>query len=87
MKILLACVFSLICFSAASVAALQTGKTVTVPHHKSTHVVLSGKAAKVSLGDPEVLDIVILKSNELFLIGKKLGATNLMAWDSRGQLI
>ena len=45
---------------------LQTGKTVTVPHHKSTHVVLSGKAAKVSLGDPEVLDIVILKSNELF---------------------
>ena len=87
MRILIACVLSLICISTASVAALQTGKTVTVPHHKSTHVVLSGKAAKVSLGDPEVLDIVILKSNELFLIGKKLGATNLMAWDSRGQLI
>ncbi|MFA0709006.1 pilus assembly protein N-terminal domain-containing protein, partial [Vibrio sp. 10N.222.48.A3] len=87
MRIILALFLSLICFSTASVAALQTGKTVTVPHHKSTHVVLSGKASKVSLGDPDVLDIVILKSNEVFLIGKKLGATNLMAWDSRGQLI
>ncbi len=68
-------------------AATQTGKIVKVPHHKSTFVSLSGKAKRVSLGDPEVLDIVMLKSDELFLIGKKLGSTNLMAWDSRGQLI
>lgn len=68
-------------------AATQTGQVVTVPHHKSTHVTLSGKAKRVSLGDPEVLDIVMLKSNELFLIGKKLGSTNLMAWNSRGELI
>ena len=68
-------------------AATQSGKVVTVPHHKSTHVLLQGNASRVSLGDPEVLDIVMLKSNELFLIGKKLGSTNLMAWDRRGQLI
>ncbi|UUM31862.1 type II and III secretion system protein family protein [Vibrio japonicus] len=68
-------------------AAAQSGKTVTVPHHKSAFVQLQGKAKRVSLGDPEVLDIVMIKSNELFLIGKKLGSTNLMAWDSRGQLI
>lgn len=68
-------------------AATQTGQVVTVPHHKSTHVTLSAKAKRVSLGDPEVLDIVMLKSNELFLIGKKLGSTNLMAWNSRGELI
>ncbi|ENM5730488.1 type II and III secretion system protein family protein [Vibrio mimicus] len=67
--------------------AIQTGKVVTVPHHKSTFVVLSGKAKRVSLGDPQVLDIVMLKSDELFLIGRKLGSTNLMAWDSRGNLI
>ncbi|EKA7354071.1 type II and III secretion system protein family protein [Vibrio vulnificus] len=67
--------------------ATQTGKVVTVPHHKSTFVALSGKAKRVSLGDPEVLDIVMLKSDELFLIGRKLGSTNLMAWDSRGNLI
>lgn len=68
-------------------AASQSGKTITVAHHKSTQVVLQGNASRVSLGDPDVLDIVMLKSNELFLIGKKLGSTNLMAWDRRGQLI
>ena len=80
-------VMSFLTISLSGYAATQTGKTVTVAHHKSTHVVLSGKAKQVSLGDPEVLDIVILKSNEVFLIGKKLGSTNLMAWDSRGTLI
>ncbi|WP_070962492.1 type II and III secretion system protein family protein [Vibrio sonorensis] len=70
-----------------AVAATQSSKVVTVAQHKSTHVTLSGKAKRVSLGDPEVLDIVILKSDEVFLIGKKLGSTNLMAWNSRGQLI
>ncbi|WP_038175015.1 MULTISPECIES: type II and III secretion system protein family protein [unclassified Vibrio] len=68
-------------------AATQSGKVVKVPHHKSTHVTLAGKAKRVSLGDPDVLDIVMLKSDEVFLIGKKLGSTNLMAWDSRGRLI
>ena len=79
---------SLLCFSAAGTyAATQSSKAVRVPHHKSTHVTLAGKAKRVSLGAPEVLDIVMLKSNEVFLIGKKLGSTNLMAWDSRGRLI
>ncbi|MCG9680791.1 type II and III secretion system protein family protein [Vibrio sp. Isolate23] len=79
---------SLLCFSAAGThAATQSSKAVLVPHHKSTHVTLAGKAKRVSLGDPEVLDIVMLKSDEVFLIGKKLGSTNLMAWDSRGRLI
>ena len=81
-------IFSLILFqNEVTYAAAQSGKAVLVPHHKSTHVSLAGKAKRVSLGDPEVLDIVMLKSDEVFLIGKKLGSTNLMAWDSRGRLI
>ncbi|MDE1330972.1 type II and III secretion system protein family protein [Vibrio aestuarianus] len=74
-----------ICTSAFAVS--QVGKVVSVPHHKSTYVKLPAKASRVSLGDPEVLDIVMLKSNELFLIGKKLGSTNLMAWNRSGELI
>ncbi|PMH41244.1 pilus assembly protein CpaC [Vibrio sp. 10N.286.49.B3] len=72
-------------FSAWS--STQTGKTITVPHHKSIPIKLSGSAKRVSLGDPDILDIVMLKSNEAFLIGKKLGTTNLMAWDRSGKLI
>ncbi|MBY7961590.1 type II and III secretion system protein family protein [Vibrio fluvialis] len=68
-------------------SASQSGETVTVPHHKSTFVKLQRSASRVSLGDPQVLDIVMLKSDELFLIGNKLGSTNLMAWDRQGKLI
>ncbi|OBT06585.1 pilus assembly protein CpaC [Vibrio sp. UCD-FRSSP16_10] len=81
-------IFALIALLLPSVqASTQSGNTITIPHHKSTHVKISGKAKKVSLGDPEVLDIVMLKADELFLIGKKLGSTNLSAWDAQGRLI
>lgn len=76
----------LLCFSFV-VAATTTGKVVQVPHHKSAFVQLSAKAQRVSLGDPKVLDIIMLKSDEVFLIGNRLGTTNLMAWDRRGNLI
>lgn len=87
MKKIIILISLLVTSSFWAVASTQTGEVVKVPHHKSTHVNLSGKAKRVSLGDPEVLDIVMLKSDELFLIGKKLGSTNLMAWDYRGRLI
>ena len=32
-------------------------KVVTVAHHQSTQLMISGQAKKVTLGDPEVLDI------------------------------
>lgn len=86
-RIILTILTLLLTMSSSVLAATQSGETVTVPHHKSTFVELVGKASRVSLGDPDVLDIVMLKADELFLIGKKLGSTNLMAWDSRGQLI
>ncbi|NVD05919.1 type II and III secretion system protein family protein [Vibrio sp. JPW-9-11-11] len=87
MRKIIVFIMFLFVFSLTSQAATQSGKLVKVPHHKSTHVTLAGKAKRVSLGDPDVLDIVMLKSDEVFLIGKKLGSTNLMAWDSRGRLI
>lgn len=68
-------------------APAQSGKVVSVAHHQSTQLIISGKAKKVTLGDPEVLDIIVLRSNELFLVGKKLGTTNVSVWDSRGRLI
>ncbi|WP_050918229.1 type II and III secretion system protein family protein [Vibrio campbellii] len=68
-------------------APAQSGKVVSVAHHQSTQLMISGKAKKVTLGDPEVLDIIVLRSNELFLVGKKLGTTNVSVWDSRGRLL
>ncbi len=83
-KLVILCV---VCMNSVYAAVTQTGENITVPHHKSVHVMLSGNAQRVSLGDPDVLDIVILRANEIFLIGKKLGSTNLMVWDRNNQLI
>ncbi|MDF2154431.1 type II and III secretion system protein family protein [Vibrio sp. CAU 1672] len=84
--ILILCQLLFVSFS-VNAATAQSGKIVSVPHHQSTQLMISGKAKKVTLGDPEVLDILVLRSNELFLIGKKLGTTNVSVWDSRGRII
>ncbi|MGP8307466.1 type II and III secretion system protein family protein [Vibrio sp. YIC-376] len=68
-------------------AAAQSGRVVSVPHHQSTQLMISGNAKKVTLGDPTVLDILVLRSNELYLIGKKLGTTNVSVWDRSGRII
>ncbi|MDV6251368.1 type II and III secretion system protein family protein [Vibrio sp. EA2] len=68
-------------------AAAQSGRVVSVPHHQSTQLMISGSAKKVTLGDPTVLDILVLRSNELYLIGKKLGTTNVSVWDRSGRII
>lgn len=68
-------------------SAAQSGRVVSVPHHQSTQLMISGNAKKVTLGDPSILDILVLKSNELYLIGKKLGTTNVSVWDRSGRII
>lgn len=77
----------MVCSSVSVNAAAQSGKVVSVPHHQSTQLMISGSAKKVTLGDPSVLDILVLRSNELYLIGKKLGTTNVSVWDRKGRII
>jgi len=57
-----------------------------VPIYKSGVIRLEKKAKKISVGNPGIADIVILRSNELYLIGKALGSTNIAVWDSSGQV-
>ena len=39
---------------------------------------------RVSVGDPEVADIVVLDSRELQLVAKEVGETNVVLWDAGG---
>ncbi len=76
----------------AALLALQSATAeapapLTVPLYKSLTVKLSGPAKRVSVGNPGVADIVILRSNELQLVGKALGGTNLVAWDGNGRVL
>jgi pilus assembly protein CpaC len=69
--------------------ALQGGSSqaLVVPLFKSKVVRLEAPASRVSVGNPDIADILILKSTQLYVLGKDLGTTNVLLWDRSDQLI
>jgi pilus assembly protein CpaC len=61
--------------------------SLTVPIYKSRVVTLSTPAKRVSVGNPDIADVLIIGSGELYVLGKDLGATNVLLWDRNDQLI
>lgn len=47
---------------------------------KSLLLRLSSPMTRVSVGNPEVLDVTLVSPQELFVLGKSVGSTNLMLW-------
>ena len=61
--------------------------TLTVPIYKSRVVTLPTPAKRVSIGNPDIADVLILGAGELYILGKDLGATNVLLWDRDERLI
>jgi pilus assembly protein CpaC len=61
--------------------------TLVVPVYKSRVVELPSPAKRVSIGNPDTADVLILGSNELYILGKDLGTTNLLLWDRNDALV
>lgn len=62
-------------------------QALIVPLFKSKVVRLGEPAARVSVGNPDIADILILRSTQLYVLGKDLGTTNVLLWDKQDQLI
>ncbi len=60
---------------------------VVVPLYKSRVVVLPGPVKRVSIGNPDIADVLILGNDALYVLGKDLGATNVLLWDREDQLV
>jgi pilus assembly protein CpaC len=41
---------------------------------------------RVSIGDPETVDVTMVRPRELYVVGKKAGATNLFVWTKKGRV-
>src|SRR5215469_15419303 len=65
----------------------ERNTSLTVPIYKSRVVTLSTPAKRVSIGNPDIADVLIVGSGELYILGKDLGATNVLLWDRNDQLI
>ena len=56
-----------------------------VPLYKSTIVPMDRSPTRVSVGNPGVADILIIRNRELYIVGKALGSTNVVIWDDSGR--
>jgi pilus assembly protein CpaC len=51
---------------------------------KSAYLRTEYQVKRVSVGDPAVVDVLVLSPRELQLVGKSIGTTNVLLWDSKG---
>lgn len=51
---------------------------------KSMLLQLSENAERLSVGNPDVADVVLINPREIYLLGKKSGHTNLLVWTAQG---
>jgi pilus assembly protein CpaC len=61
--------------------------SLTVPLYKSRVLSLDAPAARISVGNADIADILILRSSQLYVLGKDLGTTNVLLWDNSDRLI
>jgi len=64
-----------------------SNENLVVPLFKSRVVKLDEPAARVSVGSPDIADILILRATQLYVLGKDLGTTNVLLWDRNDLLI
>lgn len=53
---------------------------------KSTIIPLENGLNRVSIANPEIADITLIRSRELYVVGKKSGATNVFLWTATGKM-
>jgi Flp pilus assembly secretin CpaC len=61
-----------------------TDQNMTVQMSKSLLVRLARPARRVSVGDPEIAEIVLVSPSEVLVNGRKPGQTSLIFWDQAG---
>ncbi len=71
----------------ASDSGIVRDQNLTVPLYKSRVLPLGAAAARVSVGNPDIADILILRASQIYVLGKDLGTTNVFLWDRDDVLI
>ncbi|MGQ7957817.1 type II and III secretion system protein family protein [Pseudomonas sp. SP16.1] len=60
---------------------------IQVPIYKSRVLTTRSPVKKVSVGNPEIADILVTSPTQLYLLGRSLGSTNVLLWDGGNRLI
>ncbi|MCI5061233.1 MAG: type II and III secretion system protein family protein [Alphaproteobacteria bacterium] len=73
--------------SNVGVLKARNSSGVTLTLGKAEMVDVSGDVADVLVADPDIVDVMAVKSNRLYLVGSSLGDTNIMALDAQGNVL
>jgi len=60
---------------------------IQVPIYKSRVLTTRSPVKRVSVGNPEIADILVTSPTQLYLLGRSLGSTNVLLWDGGNRLI
>jgi Flp pilus assembly secretin CpaC len=73
--------------SAATVAAAADSRSapLSVSAGAATRIVLSAPVRDIVVGDPAVADVSLVNERTLVVLGKKAGATTVLAFDAHGR--
>lgn len=63
---------------------VQMAPALRLTTGKSMLLQLPENAARISVGNPDVADVVLINAKELYLLGKRTGHTNLLVWTTQG---
>ncbi len=65
----------------------RAGAVMQVPLNKSQTLRLDRAYAKALIGNPEIADVLPTSINSIYVMGKKIGSTNLTIYDRKGGLV
>ncbi|MFO7593372.1 MAG: type II and III secretion system protein family protein [Pseudomonadota bacterium] len=87
--VMLLCMFGITPVAGAQVMLDESmeKQVVAVAKNQSEIIHVSQPVEKISVGNPDVADILILRSRQLYVVGKKLGSTNVTLWDNSNRVI
>lgn len=72
--------------SSEMIAEEMTPATLNLTLGKTIRVPAVGHITRVTVGNPEIADVSMVRGKELYLVGKKIGNTNIYLWSRGGKV-
>jgi len=73
--------------SAASILVPDRNGVYELALYKSGLIELGQPVKRISVANPGIADILVIRNRELYVVGKALGATNITTWNNQGKVI
>ena len=71
----------------SAMRTVTSSRAFEVPLYKSRILDVDKPVRKLSIGNPDIADILVLRANQVYVVGKALGTTNVVLWDASNRII